>query len=56
VSFAEGNEQDILQDNMPFGRPGHSGFGTYFIGYARKLWVIEKMLSNMLFVGFLEDQ
>jgi porphyrinogen peroxidase len=52
---AEGNEHDILRDNMPFGRPGHSEFGTYFIGYARNLWVIEKMLSNM-FIGVPEGQ
>jgi putative iron-dependent peroxidase len=52
---ADGNEHDILRDNMPFGRPGHSEFGTYFIGYARNLWVIEKMLSNM-FVGVPEGQ
>ncbi|HEX4153713.1 MAG TPA: peroxidase, partial [Steroidobacteraceae bacterium] len=41
---------DILRDNMPFGRPGHGEYGTYFIGYARNLWVIERMLHNM-FVG-----
>jgi putative iron-dependent peroxidase len=52
---AEGNEHDILRDNMPFGRPGHSEFGTYFIGYTRSLWVIEKMLSNM-FIGVPEGQ
>jgi putative iron-dependent peroxidase len=45
-----GVEHDILRDNMPFGRPGSGEFGTYFIGYARNLWVIEKMLTNM-FVG-----
>ncbi len=50
-----GNEHDILRDNMPFGRPGQSEFGTYFIGYARDLWVIEKMLSNM-FIGVPEGQ
>ena len=50
---ADGNEHDILRDNMPFGRPGQSEFGTYFIGYARDLWVIEKMLSNM-FIGVPE--
>lgn len=44
---AEGNEQAILRDNMPFGRPGQREFGTYFIGYARYLWVIEKMLERM---------
>jgi putative iron-dependent peroxidase len=45
-----GNEHDILRDNMPFGRPGHGEFGTYFIGYSRYLWVIEKMLERM-YVG-----
>jgi putative iron-dependent peroxidase len=44
---AEGVEHDILRDNMPFGSPGRGEFGTYFIGYARNLWVIEKMLENM---------
>lgn len=45
-----GNEHDILRDNMPFGRAGHGEFGTYFIGYTRHLWVIEKMLERM-YVG-----
>jgi putative iron-dependent peroxidase len=45
-----GGELDILRDNMPFGRPGAGEFGTYFIGYAGRLWVIEKMLERM-FVG-----
>ncbi|MBU6463144.1 MAG: Dyp-type peroxidase [Bradyrhizobium sp.] len=44
---AEGVEHDILRDNMPFGSPGRGEFGTYFIGYTRNLWVIEKMLENM---------
>jgi putative iron-dependent peroxidase len=44
---ADGNEYDILRDNMPFGRPGRGEFGTYFIGYSRYLWVIEKMLQRM---------
>jgi putative iron-dependent peroxidase len=35
---------------MPFGRPGQREFGTYFIGYSRYLWVIDKMLQRM-FVG-----
>jgi len=43
-------EHDILRDNMPFGRPGSAEFGTYFIGYARHLWVIERMLERM-FIG-----
>ncbi|KAI8964487.1 hypothetical protein F5Y11DRAFT_315827 [Daldinia sp. FL1419] len=45
-----GNERDILRDNMPFGSPGEKEFGTYFIGYARNLWVIEQMLQRM-FIG-----
>jgi putative iron-dependent peroxidase len=47
---AQGVEHDILRDNMPFGSPGRREFGTYFIGYSRRLWVIEKMLERM-FVG-----
>jgi putative iron-dependent peroxidase len=35
---------------MPFGRPGQGEFGTYFIGYCGRLWVIEKMLERM-YVG-----
>lgn len=50
ITDAEGNEFDILRDNMPFGRPGQGEFGTYFIGYSRYLWVIEKMLQRM-FIG-----
>jgi putative iron-dependent peroxidase len=44
---ADGTEHDILRDNMPFGRPGQGEFGTYFIGYARDLSVIERMIHNM---------
>src|SRR6201992_1835072 len=47
IEDADGNEYDILRDNMPFGRPGQREFGTYFIGYSRYLWVIEKMLQRM---------
>ncbi|KAI1611904.1 hypothetical protein EDD36DRAFT_465752 [Exophiala viscosa] len=46
----QGEEHDILRDNMPFGSPGSKEFGTYFIGYSRKLWVTEKMLCRM-FIG-----
>jgi putative iron-dependent peroxidase len=45
-----GKEIKIVRDNMPFGRPGHAEFGTYFIGYSRSPGVIEQMLENM-FVG-----
>jgi putative iron-dependent peroxidase len=46
----DGKETKILRDNMPFGRPSHSEFGTYFIGYSRTPRTIEQMLENM-FVG-----
>jgi putative iron-dependent peroxidase len=45
-----GKEIKILRDNMPFGRPGHGEFGTYFIGYSRSPRTIERMLENM-FIG-----
>jgi putative iron-dependent peroxidase len=45
-----GREVKILRDNMPFGRPGHGEFGTYFIGYSRTPRITETMLQNM-FVG-----
>jgi putative iron-dependent peroxidase len=45
-----GKEIKILRDNMPFGRPAHGEFGTYFIGYSRSPRTIEQMLENM-FVG-----
>lgn len=50
ITDEHGTEFDILRDNMPFGRPGQGEFGTYFIGYTRRLWVIERMLQRM-FVG-----
>src|ERR1700677_2337968 len=45
-----GRQLQILRDNMPFGRPGHGEFGTYFIGYSRTPRVTETMLENM-FIG-----
>ncbi|MFZ3214827.1 MAG: Dyp-type peroxidase [Candidatus Acidiferrales bacterium] len=45
-----GKEMKILRDNMPFGRPAHGEFGTYFIGYSRSPSTTELMLENM-FVG-----
>ena len=45
-----GQELDIVRDNMPFGQVGKGEFGTYFIGYARSPHRIEQMLVNM-FVG-----
>ncbi|TQS31648.1 hypothetical protein Golomagni_08066, partial [Golovinomyces magnicellulatus] len=50
IEDEQGNEHDILRDNMPFGSPSSKEYGTYFIGYSKELWVIETMLERM-FVG-----
>ncbi|MCB1447194.1 MAG: Dyp-type peroxidase [Rhizobiaceae bacterium] len=51
TNIVENGEQlEILRDNMPFGDIGKGEFGTYFIGYARSPHRIERMLENM-FVG-----
>ena len=50
ITDADGEEIQILRDNMPFGRVGDGEFGTYFIGYARSPDPIELMLRNM-FIG-----
>jgi putative iron-dependent peroxidase len=46
----DGNERQIVRDNMPFGRAGAGEFGTYFIGYAASPDVTERMLRRM-FLG-----
>jgi porphyrinogen peroxidase len=51
TNIVENGEQlEIVRDNMPFGEVGKGEFGTYFIGYARSPRRIELMLANM-FVG-----
>jgi putative iron-dependent peroxidase len=50
VTDPDGNEQQIVRDNMPFGEFGPGEFGTYFIGYAATPELIETMLMNM-FIG-----
>ena len=50
IEDENGDEHGILRDNMPFGSPGSGEFGTYFIGYSRRLWVIERMMERM-FIG-----
>ena len=50
ITDEDGEELEILRDNMPFGDVGKGEFGTYFIGYARSPGRIERMLNNM-FVG-----
>jgi porphyrinogen peroxidase len=50
ITDEHGVELEILRDNMPFGSPASGEFGTFFIGYSRRLWVIERMLQRM-FLG-----
>jgi porphyrinogen peroxidase len=50
ITDDNGEQQQIVRFNMPFGRVGAREFGTYFIGYARSPDVIEQMLRNM-FIG-----
>lgn len=47
---ADGNEQRIVRENMPFGSAGAGEFGTFFCGYAADPRVTELMLSRM-FIG-----
>jgi porphyrinogen peroxidase len=53
VEDENGNELQILRDNMPFGTIGTQEFGTYFIGYAKTPAVTELMLRRM-FIGVPE--
>lgn len=50
ITDDEGNEHDILRDNMPFGSPAAGEFGTQFIGYSRDPDITRKMLERM-FIG-----
>jgi putative iron-dependent peroxidase len=46
----DGEERQILRDNMPFGTVGAGHFGTYYIAYSSSPSVTEDMLTNM-FIG-----
>jgi putative iron-dependent peroxidase len=50
ITGPDGEERQIVRDNMPFGRIGEGEFGTYFIGYSATPEVTEQMLTNM-FIG-----
>lgn len=50
ITDDEGNDLEIVRENMPFGSVGAGQFGTYFIGYARDPAITERMLRNM-FIG-----
>ena len=46
----EGEQQQIMRFNMPFGRVGSEEFGTFYAAYCHTPAVIEQMLENM-FLG-----
>ena len=50
IEDENGEELQIVRDNMPFGTIGSQEFGTYFIGYSATPAVTEQMLRNM-FIG-----
>jgi putative iron-dependent peroxidase len=50
IEDADGNQQQLLRANMPFGSVAMQEFGTYYIGYAASPSVTERMLENM-FIG-----
>src|ERR1700679_4027307 len=50
VISENGQELQIVRDNMPFGKVGDAEYGTYFIGYCRTPRVTEQMIENM-FLG-----
>jgi porphyrinogen peroxidase len=50
IEDENGDQQQILRANMPFGHVGVGEYGTYYIAYARDPGVTEEMLRNM-FIG-----
>jgi porphyrinogen peroxidase len=50
VISENGQQLQIVRDNMPFGKVGDAEYGTYFIGYCRTPRVTEQMIENM-FLG-----
>jgi porphyrinogen peroxidase len=49
----DGEQQQVMRFNMPFGRVGDGEFGTFYVAYAKSAAVTERMLSNM-FMGLGE--
>lgn len=50
ITGPDGEEQQILRDNMPFGTVGSATFGTYYIAYSKSPSITETMLEHM-FIG-----
>lgn len=53
IEDAEGNQLQIVRDNLPFGSVAERRYGTYFIAYAKDPGVTEEMLRRM-FIGVPE--
>jgi putative iron-dependent peroxidase len=50
IEDEDGNDREIVRDNMVFGSVGSEEYGTYFIAYAADVTTTEQMLENM-FIG-----
>ena len=50
ITDPDGEERQVLRDNMPFGAAGTGTFGTYYIAYSKSPSITEEMLDRM-FVG-----
>jgi porphyrinogen peroxidase len=50
ITGPDGEERQVLRDNMPFGNVSKQEFGTYYIAYSASPSVTEEMLDHM-FIG-----
>ena len=50
IEDEDGNDREIVRDNMVFGSVGAEEYGTYFVAYAADVTTTEQMLENM-FIG-----
>lgn len=50
IEDEDGNDREVVRDNMVFGSVGSGEYGTYFIAYAADVTTTEQMLENM-FIG-----
>ncbi|MFP3395680.1 Dyp-type peroxidase [Brevibacterium sp. H602] len=50
IEDEDGNDREIVRDNMVFGSVGSEEYGAYFIAYAADVTTTEQMLTNM-FIG-----
>ncbi|UVI36116.1 Dyp-type peroxidase [Brevibacterium spongiae] len=50
IEDEDGNDREVVRDNMVFGSVGSEEYGTYFIAYAADVTTTEQMLENM-FIG-----